>query len=78
MRQYRFQVSEHDAARPWIVVGEIRYHTFSLADDVNFFDWSSEQWPSPRFKVELLPWGDQSASTAPPNVGLVISRSVVM
>lgn len=60
MRQYRFQVSEHDRARPWIVIGEIRYHTISLEDDINFFEWSSQQWPSPRFKIELLPWGGQS------------------
>jgi hypothetical protein len=56
MRQYRFQVSEHDPARPWIVVGEIQHHTVSLEDEVNFYDWSSQRWPSPRYKVELRPW----------------------
>jgi hypothetical protein len=56
MRQYRFQVSEHDPARPWIVVGEIQYQTVSLEDEVNFYDWSSQRWPSPRYKVELRPW----------------------
>jgi len=47
MRQYRFQVSEYDAARPWIVVGAIQHHTVSLEDEVNFYNWSSQRWPAP-------------------------------
>jgi hypothetical protein len=60
MRQYRFQVSEYDTARPWIVVGAIQHHTVSLEDEVNFYGWSSQRWPRPRYKVELLPWGGES------------------
>ena len=38
------------------IVGEIQHHTVSLEDEVNFYDWSSQRWPSPRYKVELRPW----------------------
>jgi hypothetical protein len=53
--EYAFTVNEHDAARPWIVVGQGR-HTVTLERGVNFFDWAHERWPSPRWTVELDPW----------------------
>jgi hypothetical protein len=53
--EYSFTVWEHDAERPWIVLGSER-HTATLADDVSFFEWARERWPSPRFKIELDPW----------------------
>jgi hypothetical protein len=56
MREYRYSVAEHDADRPWIVVGEIRHLTVEIADDQSFFDWAAGEWPAPGFEVTLDPW----------------------
>jgi hypothetical protein len=63
VREYRYTVVEHDAERPWIVVGEIRRLTVELEDDVSFFDWAPEHWPSPRYHVVPDPW--QTSPTGP-------------
>jgi hypothetical protein len=55
MAVYRFTVTEHDSARPWIVVGR-EHRTVELDDGVAFFDWAVERWPRPRWSIELDPW----------------------
>jgi hypothetical protein len=54
MREYRFTVTEHDQDRPWLVLGR-EHRTTKLADELNFFAWAHEQWPAPRWSVELDP-----------------------
>ena len=55
MAAYGFTVTEHDSARPWIVVGR-EHRTVELDDGVVFFDWARERWPRPRWSFELDPW----------------------
>jgi hypothetical protein len=45
---------EHARDRPWIVVGQ-EQRTITLDDAVNFFGWAHEQWPEPRWTIELDP-----------------------
>ena len=52
---YSFELTEHDPARPWIVVRQERRSIF-LDDGVNFFTWARKAWPEERFSVELDPW----------------------
>jgi hypothetical protein len=54
MPEYSFTLWEHDAERPWVVVGQER-HTAALEDGRSFFEWANERWPDPRFTVELDP-----------------------
>lgn len=55
MRKYSFTIPEHDAERPWIVLSS-EHRTIELPDGRDFFGWAREQWPSPRWSVELDPW----------------------
>ena len=55
LREYTFTITEHDPDRPWIVRGHDR-HTVTLEDGVEFFAWAGEQWPAPRWSVQLDPW----------------------
>jgi hypothetical protein len=55
MPAYSFVITEHDAERPWIVVGQER-RTVTLEDGVAFSAWAHEQWPAARWNVELDPW----------------------
>jgi hypothetical protein len=55
MPSYTFVVTEHDPERPWIVLGRER-QSVMLDDDVLFAVWAHEQWPAPRWSVELDPW----------------------
>jgi hypothetical protein len=54
VREYGYTVTLHDLDRPWIVVGS-EHHTTTLEDHVNFFEWAHQQWPAPRWSVELDP-----------------------
>jgi hypothetical protein len=49
-------VAEHDPARQWIVVGDIRHMTVDLEDGAEFYEWAAQAWPRSRFSVELDPW----------------------
>jgi hypothetical protein len=53
VRDYTFTLTEHDAARPWIVRRQ-EHRTATLEDDANFFTWAHAQWP--RYTVQLDPW----------------------
>jgi hypothetical protein len=55
MAVYGFTVTEHDSARPWIVVGR-EHRKVELGDGMGFFDWARERWPEPRWSIELDPW----------------------
>jgi hypothetical protein len=55
VRVLRFSVTEHDPAKPWIVV-ETTEHTAELAEEADFFAWAAERWPANRFTVQLAPW----------------------
>jgi hypothetical protein len=53
--RYSYRLQEHDPARPWVVVS-IRQMSVDLEDQVQFFTWASDQWPSPRWSVTLDPY----------------------
>lgn len=55
VREYSFTITEHDADRPWIVVSSQR-RMIKLPDGRDFFTWAHEQWPAPRWSVQLDPW----------------------
>jgi hypothetical protein len=52
---YSFELTEHDAERPWIVLRRER-HTVTLDDGVNFFVWARGVWPPSQFTVQLDPY----------------------
>jgi hypothetical protein len=54
MREYGYTLTEHDPTRPWIVVASER-QTVKLEDGTNFFEWAHQEWPAPRWSVELDP-----------------------
>jgi hypothetical protein len=56
MPEYSFTVTEHDPARPWIVIGRERQTVELDAGDEGFFVWAHEQFPAPRWTVQLDPW----------------------
>jgi hypothetical protein len=55
VREYSFTLTEHDLEHPWIVLGS-EHRTITLEDGVGFFEWAREQWPAPRWTIELDPW----------------------
>ena len=55
MPDYGFTITEHDLEEPWIVLGS-EHRRVTLDDGVAFFVWAAEQWPAPRWTVELDPW----------------------
>jgi hypothetical protein len=58
--EYSFTVWEHDLDKPWVVVSQ-EHRTVTLDDGMSFSAWAAEQWPEPRWKVELDPWQDSPA-----------------
>ncbi len=55
MPSFAFTVTEHDPDRPWIVRSQ-DHCTVTLDDNVKFFEWAAEQFPAPRWTVELDPF----------------------
>lgn len=53
--EYGFTVTKYDDERPWIVLGQ-EHRTVSLDDGISFFEWAHENWPEPRWTVQLDPW----------------------
>jgi hypothetical protein len=49
-----FELVEHDAECPWIVVRQER-RTVTLDEGVNFFAWARGAWPNGRYSVQLDP-----------------------
>jgi hypothetical protein len=54
-REYGFTITDHDPDRPWIVRSS-EHRTINLPDGQSFFEWAHEQWPAPRWSIELDPW----------------------
>lgn len=52
--QVRYTLYEFDPVRPWIIA-DVSHRTVDLPDAGEFPDWAREQWPSPRYTVELDP-----------------------
>ena len=55
MPMFRFTATEHDPERPWIVLSQDRC-TVTLDDGRSFFEWAREEFPPPRWSVELDPF----------------------
>jgi len=55
MRDYGFTITEHDPDRPWMVLSS-EHRTIKLPDGMDFFTWAREQWPAPRWSVQVDPW----------------------
>jgi len=55
VQEYGFTITEHDPDRPWMVLSS-EHRAVKLADGRDFFTWAREQWPAPRWSVELDPW----------------------
>jgi hypothetical protein len=55
MPRFGFTVTEHDAQRPWIVLGQ-DHCTVTLEDGEMFYEWAAEQFPPPRWSVQLDPF----------------------
>ena len=55
MTEYGFTLTEHDPDRPWMVLSS-EHRTIKLPNNVQFFSWAREQWPSPRWTVQLDPF----------------------
>lgn len=56
VRTWTYTLTEHDPAKPWLIVSVRRGMTAELDDALNFFTWAHEQWPSDRYSVELDPY----------------------
>ena len=56
MPTYSFTLTEYDPERPWIVVARHEHHTVELEEGVAFFAWARDQWPPPRWSIQLDPW----------------------
>jgi hypothetical protein len=55
MPDFSYRVTEFDPERPWIVVGT-SHGQVTLAYEASFFAWAHENWPAPRWSVELDPY----------------------
>ena len=55
VREYAYTITEHDPDRPWMVLGS-EHRKIKLPDGLDFFAWAHDQWPAPRWSVELDPW----------------------
>ena len=55
MPEYSYTVTEHNPERPWIVLGTSQGKV-TLPDGENFFAWAHENWPAPRWSIQLDPW----------------------
>jgi hypothetical protein len=53
--EYGFTITEHDPDRPRVVLVS-EHRTIRAPDGLDFFAWAHEQWPAPRWSVELDPW----------------------
>ena len=64
MREYGFTITEHDPDRPWMVLSS-EHRTIELPDGMDFFSWAQEQWPAPRWSVQVDPLGAIAKVVAP-------------
>lgn len=59
-----FTLAEHDPDRPWILLG-VDQRTVELEAGADFFSWAREQWPAPRWSIQLDPWQLSPGRAAP-------------
>jgi hypothetical protein len=52
--QYGPTITEHDPERP-LIVHDTEHRTVRLEDHSNFYAWAHQQWPEPRWTVDLDP-----------------------
>ena len=64
LRSCSFTITEHDAARPWVVVGR-EQRTVELPDSVGFYEWARGQWPEERWTIDLEAVGAQPDGHGP-------------
>jgi len=62
MLEYRYNVTEYDPERPWIVLSSSRGQV-ALADHDSFYEWAQEHWPGAPLERPVDPW--QLAPTWP-------------
>jgi hypothetical protein len=55
VHEYGLTLTGHDLDRPWIVLAS-EHRTIKLPDGLDFFARAADQWPVPRWTVELDPW----------------------
>lgn len=55
MPEFSYTVAEYDPGQPWIVLGT-GHATVEPPDDARFFTWAHENWPPPRWSVQLDAW----------------------
>jgi hypothetical protein len=77
VRRYSYTVTEHDAQKPWLVVGQAR-HLIELDEDMNFFSWAHTQWPRPRFEVQLTPGSSQRACATVAAATELLDKSTII
>lgn len=51
MATIHYLVTEHDPARPWVVIATGR-HTVEI-DPAAFWAWALKRWPEPRYGVRI-------------------------
>jgi hypothetical protein len=52
---FRYQVTEHDPDRPWIILGTRTGLSLEAEDSYQFREKVQHVWPADRFNVELEP-----------------------
>lgn len=50
----RYTLFEHDPDKPWLIA-DVSHHTIDLPDAGEFAEWARDQWPTPRYTVDLEP-----------------------
>ena len=71
MRLWGYQLTEHDPAKPWLVLGS-QHRTIELPEERSFFEWANEEWQRDRLHRHAGPRraiaeGLLSAQTAAPS-----------
>jgi hypothetical protein len=52
---FRYQVTEHDPERPWIILSTRTGLSLEAQDGYDFREKAGQEWPSDRYTVELEP-----------------------
>jgi hypothetical protein len=55
VQTWTYSVTAYDPAQPWKIISTRTGMTVELEDDVPFWDWAYDRWPTPQYKVELAP-----------------------
>jgi hypothetical protein len=55
MQTFRYNVTEHDPEKPWLIRSTWTGLTIEARDTEDFRTLSAREWPPERFTVELMP-----------------------